>query len=245
MQVKAQGLLNATKWIEDEYGRDALGDVIRACSPAVRERYMSAIAINWHPMEELVELVERADTILGRGDGKIAEALGAAGARANTKGPMLRMLFYLTKPEFLVRRVAGLWRQFNDQGEMTLLRVDERGLELELTGVDTPHRLFCAMLTGWARELVAATGTADVVARHTQCIARGQARCLWLVQHSGAGVDDGDKRTKGASDSVRPPSVRPSVSSMPAVRLSSKRFPAAEPEAPPSSGRVPKGDRPK
>ena len=42
MQVKAQGLLNAAKWIEEEYGRDALRDVLHSCSQEVRERYMTA-----------------------------------------------------------------------------------------------------------------------------------------------------------------------------------------------------------
>ena len=77
MQVKAQGLLNAARYLEDTYGRDALASVLRATSPAVRDTYTSAIAINWHPVEEFVEFVDAADRILGRGNLRLAEDIAA------------------------------------------------------------------------------------------------------------------------------------------------------------------------
>ena len=90
MNIKAQGLFNAAKWIEKELGQAALRDVLRACSPAVRDRYTTAIVINWHPLEEFVEFLEVAERLLGRGDGKLAEQVGAAGARENLRGAMVR-----------------------------------------------------------------------------------------------------------------------------------------------------------
>src|SRR5438045_3689078 len=121
MKVKAQGLLNAAKHVEDTFGRDALGEILRECSPAVRETFTSSIAINWHEVEELCEFVEVAEKKVGSARGKLARDIGAAGARANMKGTLLRIAFYLGKPEFLMKRAAGLWRQFNDEGTMELL----------------------------------------------------------------------------------------------------------------------------
>lgn len=184
MNVKAQGLLNAAKWIEDEYGRDALGRVLRACSPAVRERYVSAIAINWHPLEELVEFLAVAERMLGRDDGRLAERVGAAGARANMKGTLVRVAVYLARPEYLMQRIAGLWNQFNDQGEMLLVSMDEKHARIEVRGVPNPHALFCATLTGWCLETAARLGIANTLVRHVQCRARGEARCLWEVRGS-------------------------------------------------------------
>jgi hypothetical protein len=172
-------MLNAAKWIEESYGQSALRDVIRACSPAVRERYTSAIAINWHPVEELIELLTVADTTLGRGDGKVAEEIGAAGARANMKGVVIRFAFYVTKPELLMRRAAGLWRQFNDHGKMILVAIDDTSVKLEVTGVPDPNWLFCCVITGWCREVANAMGMRAARARHTRCRARGDERCLW------------------------------------------------------------------
>jgi hypothetical protein len=182
LNVKAQGLLNATKWIEENHGQRALAEVIQACSPVVRERYVSAIAINWHPVEELVELLGVADRRLGHGDGRIAEEIGAAGARANMKGALVRVAFYVAKPALLLQRVAAMWRQFNDAGAMKSLDVRKNLVRLEVTDIPHPQWLFCCTITGWCREVSGALGVVNPVARHLQCRARRGSRCIWEIR---------------------------------------------------------------
>jgi hypothetical protein len=208
VQVKAQGLLNAAKYIEDEYGRDALGAVIRACSPEVRDRYTSAIAINWHPMEELVELVQRADELLGRGNGKVAEAVGAAGARANMRGLVVRIATYLAQPQFFMRRVAGLWQQFNDEGEMLVRSLGDKCSVLEIRGLSAPHPIFCAILTGWVREVGRGIGIHEPMVRHAECRCRGDARCTYEVRWET--IDEREKEAQSRAESLaRIPTSRP------------------------------------
>ncbi len=161
-----------------------LGEIVRACSPAVRDRYVSAIAINWHPMEELCEFVEVAERCIGSPPGKLAERIGAAGARANMKGVLLRIAFYVTNPEFMMKRIAGLWSQFNDQGSMLLLVIGEDMVRLEVTGVPRPNATFCSILTGWCHEVAIALGVPDPVARHVECRTRHAKRCIWEVRGS-------------------------------------------------------------
>jgi hypothetical protein len=182
MNIKAQGLLNATRWIEENYGQRALSEVVQACGPAVRERYVSAIGITWHPVEEFVELVDAADRLLGKGDGKLAEEIGASAARANLKGVLVRAALYVANPELLVRRAAGLWRQYNDEGEMRVLEFDESVARLEVAGMSTKSWTFCCAVTGWFREVATAAGIQSAVARHPQCRAKGAARCVWEVR---------------------------------------------------------------
>jgi hypothetical protein len=239
VNVKAQGLLNAAKWIEETHGRDALRDVIRACSAPVRERFTSAIGINWHPLAEFLELVEQADLQLGRGSGRVAEQIGAAGARANMRGLFLRLVFYLAKPELLMKRVAGLWRQFNDEGAMDLIFVEEHSLRVELRGLAEPNALFCAVITGWCREVVEASGARGAIARHVSCLARGQARCVWEVRYAGV---EGETSTRESSvpplrESARdlPRAARASESSIP-VRESTRALAARSTQPPPSCG---------
>jgi hypothetical protein len=200
LNIKAQGILNAAKWIEESYGQAALRDVIRSCSQEVRDRYTSAIAINWHPVEEFIELVEIADRTLGRGDGKVAEEIGAAGARANMKGVFVRFAVYVATPELLMKRAAGLWRQFNDEGAMSVVSMDETSVRLEVTGVTTPNWMFDCTITGWMREVAAAMGMRAASARHTMCRAKGDPRCLWDAR--GIRIDP------PPSPSTRPPRMR-------------------------------------
>src|SRR5438270_12897303 len=84
MNVKAQGLLNAAKHIEETYGRDALAEILRACGQPVRDTYTTATVINWHPVAELCEFCEIAEARLRKH--KLVEEIGSAGARANMKG---------------------------------------------------------------------------------------------------------------------------------------------------------------
>ena len=184
MQVKAQGLLNAAQWIEREHGQDALRDVVRKCSPEVRDRYTSAMNIEWHPLEELIEFVEIADELIGRGDGKLAERVGEEAARANTKG-LFRFVAQVATPGFLMKRIAGMWRQFNDEGSMELLDVDDHACEIEVKDVPQPHTIFCAILTGWIREVTRSVGRVSPLVRHSSCRARGATRCLWDVRWTG------------------------------------------------------------
>ena len=151
---------------------------------------MSAIAIEWHPVKELLELLEVAESELGRNDGNVARAIGARGAEQSTRGFVKRSLFYLAKPDFLLRRIAGLWLQFNDQGAMHLRHLDERRAVIEVTGVPNPHRLFCATLTGWVEVMARAVGAVGSVVEHGECRARGQSKCLWYIKWDAASSEN-------------------------------------------------------
>ena len=182
MNVKAQALLNAVKFLEEEYGQSTLRDIIQQCSPEVRERYVSAIAINWHPVAELVELITVAARVVGKDETKMAELIGASGARANMKGVFIRFTFWVANPEYLMKRIAALWRQFNDEGEMKVLHVEATKLVLEVPGVREPSWLFCSTITGWGREVATAMGVNAPSAAHVECRSKGDARCVWEVR---------------------------------------------------------------
>lgn len=184
MNVKAQGLLNAARWVRETYGEHALADILAQCSEPVRERVRSGIAINWNPIEEYVEFLGAAERLLGRNDGRIAEQAGSYGARVNMKPAIVRISVYLLRPEFLMRRVMGIWSQFNDEGEMRVLSFDEDGAQTELVGIRNPQWLFCCSLTGWARELAKTVAKEDATCKHVQCRGRGEPRCLWEIRWS-------------------------------------------------------------
>jgi hypothetical protein len=180
VNVKAQGLLNAASWVRETHGPEAFDRVLASCSPAVRERCAAATTANqWMPMAELVELFAAIDRQLGAGDGKLVEAIGATSARVNLRHLGLRLAFFVARPEFLMRRVAGVWRQYNDEGEMRVLSFNDGEMHSELRGLLAPDWFFCCSITGWLHEAGVATGMKELVARHAYCRAKGEPRCLW------------------------------------------------------------------
>ncbi|MFW5925190.1 MAG: hypothetical protein ACOC9T_01935 [Myxococcota bacterium] len=188
MNVKLQGLLNAAELIEQRYGPEALARVLQRCNEEVDARYRAGIAIEWHPMEELVEFLRVADDELGRGDGGLAIEAGAAGARKNLQGTFKQAFLWLANPGFALRRVAALWRQFNDRGEMRINELRDGFTEIEILDVDTPHYLFCCTITGWAMEVARASGRPKAKVHKELCRAKGDARCLWKLEWAPLGA---------------------------------------------------------
>lgn len=186
MRTKAQGLLNGARWVEETYGREGLRDVLQACSPAVRDRFTSVIAIDWHPVSEFVEFVCAAERVLGgaQSRGRVAEEIGAAGARANMKGTLIRLVAWITRPHALIGRAASLWRQFNDDGFFHLVEIGENRALLELAGLETMDRAYCSVITGWCRQVGHAVGAVAPLAKHVECKGAGAKRCVWEVRYA-------------------------------------------------------------
>jgi hypothetical protein len=182
VNVKAQGLLHGAAWLREKFGEGGLEKVLAACGPSVRERCATAIAINWIAQTELAEFLRVADEQLGTGDGKIAEAIGAASARVNLRHMALRLAFFLGRPEFLMRRVAGVWRQYNEEGDMIVREFVGGRMLAELAGVPSPDWFVCCSVTGWLNEAGLATGMKRLTTHHSECRARGKGRCMWELR---------------------------------------------------------------
>jgi hypothetical protein len=182
VNVKAQALLNGAAWARERFGDAELSRVLSGCSAAVRERVATGNAIAWHPVAELDEFLTAVDRTLGRGDGKLAEAAGAAAARVNLRRMGLRIAFFLARPEFIMRRVAGVWRQYNDAGQMRVLEFANGRMVAELVGVTTPSWAFCCSITGWLAEAALAAGLKRTIVHHVECRSRGGGRCVWNLR---------------------------------------------------------------
>ena len=187
VKVKAQGLLHGAAWVRETHGESTLRNVLSSCSAAVRERCTIAEPTDWIPDNELAEFLGVADRALGRGDGRIAEELGAASARANLRNFTLRLAFFLANPEFLMRRVAGVWRQYNDAGAMHVREFTAGRMNAELVGIPEPDWFICCSVTGWLREAGVTTGMKQLTAEHVECRSRGRERCLWLLRWNAVG----------------------------------------------------------
>jgi hypothetical protein len=100
------------------------------------------------------------------------------------KGTLIRLAVWITRYEQMLKRVASLWSNYNDEGAMNLLEVTETVARVEVVGLKRPHPLFCSLLTGWCREVALAIRASTPVARHPECRARGDARCIWEIRYS-------------------------------------------------------------
>lgn len=185
MLVKAQGLQNAAAWIKETHGEEAFTQVLNACSEQVQHRVRTAIALEWHPMPEFTEFLEVAERTLPVQSPSVSESIGERGARANTRGMLKRSAFFVMTPRFLLNRIASMWGQFNDKGEMTLAHLDRQHGLIEVRGVPVPHVLFCDVLSGWIRVVSEAVGLRNPQVKHISCCAKDGNVCRWRFTWEG------------------------------------------------------------
>ena len=182
MQIKAQAFLYGTEWVLKTHGERVLSRILASCGPTVRERYMTAIAIEWHEGAELEEFLRVTERHLGAPPGSVAREIGAAGASHNMKGFMRRLGFYAARQDYALARVGAAWRQFNDEGEMTLKIEKEGACVMRVTDADLPGPLFCETLTGWCGVLGEHVGMRSPHVVHEKCRFRGEDCCSWEIR---------------------------------------------------------------
>lgn len=185
MDIKLQATLNAVDFLVETYGPFALEEVLEKAGTDVRIHVETGIAINWHPMSHYVAVLHAAEEVVGDGSGRVATLLGAAAAKRNVQGGVIRAVFYLGKPEFLLRRAANLWRRYNKEGMMHVLEFSESQAIVEVVDVPEPDFFFCCTLVGWLDEMAHAIGTRNPKTRHLECRARGAQRCIWRTRFDG------------------------------------------------------------
>jgi hypothetical protein len=209
LNVKAHSLLISAKWVQEKYGDHGLAEVLRRCSDNLRDRYTTVLPIEWHPQEELIEFISTVEQTFGDQSGRLCVQIGAATAKANLGGFVKQTIFYFANREYLLRRVAALWRQFNDAGELRVLEFDERKARMELLDIPTSNRYFCALITGWSCEVGRAFGVKHPQARHVACIAEKGERCLWQIDWQGFSFDEEQlKKSQDVWDSKTPERVK-------------------------------------
>jgi hypothetical protein len=182
LKVKAQGVLNAARWIREQHGTAVLAEVLAQCSAASRATVEAGIAINWHPVEELIEMLHAAERRLGTGDGEVARAIGAAGARTNLGRPLFRAAFFVARPATLMNRIAAAWSKYNDEGTLVVHEFDNQHMVIELAGLQEPSWLFCCTITGWMEEVGRALKVGDPIVQHSMCRGRAGSRCIWRAR---------------------------------------------------------------
>lgn len=179
MKIKLQAMLNGVAALREQYGAEAVEAVLATCDAHVRERCETGIAIEWHDVEEFCQFLNRAERELGRGDQRISEMIGAAGAETHTRSWFKRAAMSLASPEFIFSKVTSSWRRFNDQGNFEMDELVDGRCLLSLSGVDVADPLFCATITGWAGVMAKRVGWNPARVEHIECRGRADDRCVW------------------------------------------------------------------
>jgi hypothetical protein len=179
--VKGSALASRLLWVRLGHGEAGLERLEAAASESLAPVLANGVAMaRWYPFSQFVELIELIDRLFGKGDLGLVKELGKFGADANLK-TVYRMFYKLGTVRWILGRAARLWGAHYDSGEMQIVE-DMPGMGmLEIVGFDTPHRIHCMSVAGWAEKSVEISGGKDAKVEEVACRARGDDRCLLKI----------------------------------------------------------------
>ena len=179
--VKGSALASRLLWVRLGHGEAGLERLEHQASPELQPTLVNGVAMaRWYPLAQFIELIELIDRLFGKGDGALIKELGKFGAEANLK-TVYKLFYKVGTVRWILGRAARLWGAHYDAGQM--LVVDEKPGEttLEIADFDTPHRVHCLSVAGWAEKSVEISGGVDANVEELSCRARGDERCLLRV----------------------------------------------------------------
>ncbi len=178
-QLKGTRFLDVKEYLALEYGQAGLERLFKALTPEDQAFFSRPItAISWIDYGAYMRYVLKADKVLGKGDTQLITETAKYACQKQFKG-IYKFFISFTTPEFVLKRVTQVWRQFHSQGTLTL---DKSGPGLGvLKLVDFPDIPLYHDLshTPYMAEILRLSSAKNVKGSHPKCIARGDDHCLF------------------------------------------------------------------
>ncbi len=177
MRVKGSALKARARWAHEQ-GDAVWQALLEGLSPEARETTEEGfLASAWYEYELFVEICEELDRQHGQGDQQFCYQLGRWACDANLP-TLYRLFFKLGNPHFIIKRAASAWRVNYDEGEVLILREQEKSVTFEIRGVPRPTRAHCLSVLGWTVRASELSGAVvDEASIKTTCQADGDEVC--------------------------------------------------------------------
>jgi hypothetical protein len=185
-QVKGSAIAARLNWVRRYHGDAAVDQVRNAMtlSAAAGKLQFGVAKSGWYPFALFIDLIETIDRVLGKGDGALYAEIAGQSAEDDMR-TIYKVFFRMMQPLFIVKKASQVWRQHYDSGRLVVVREGECDAELEILDFETPHAVHCESIRGFCLRTTQMTGVANARAVHTQCRAKGDARCVFLMSWGG------------------------------------------------------------
>lgn len=176
--MKGSALASRLLWVRLGHGEQGLERLEAAASPELQPVLVNGVAVaRWYPFPIFVELIEVIDRLFGKGDLALVWEMGRFGADANLK-TIYRLFYKVGTVRWILGRAARLWGAHYDSGRLEVITDKPGEAIMEICDFDTPHRVHCMSVAGWAEKSVDISGGKDAKVTELECRALGQERCV-------------------------------------------------------------------
>jgi hypothetical protein len=138
---------------------------------------------NWLDYNIWWKLLEVTDQLMGAGDGRIIQEVGAFDAKESLTG-IYQIFLSIASPSFIISQSQILWRRYYDSGEMCVIMVNPESTVLHLQGISGMPLHHEWELIGWMKTALELAGAKKPQIQHTTCLAKGEAYCTFLASWS-------------------------------------------------------------
>jgi hypothetical protein len=175
--VKGSALSSRVLWVQLNHGEAGLNRLLPQCSAELRSTIESGIhKATWYPFAQFIELISTIDRLFGKGDLSLVDELARYGADANLT-TIYRLFYKVGTAHWILGRAVRLWSAHYDSGYLEVLTRGPKTAVLRIRGFDTPHRVHCMSVMGWARRSIELSGGNQVVSNETKCRLAGDEFC--------------------------------------------------------------------
>jgi len=179
--VKGSPVRSLQKFIDAELTPEQREKVYQAMPGTYGARFRGPIlATETIPVTILNRFTEEAAKAKGEAVDQFARRAGREGASDAVKG-IYRFFALVMTPPALLSKASQMWSSLYNRGELKVDDQTSNSARIRLVGFPS-EPAGCARITGWMERMAELTGVKNVNVQQTQCYAKGQPNCEWIVK---------------------------------------------------------------
>jgi uncharacterized protein (TIGR02265 family) len=179
-QVKGAVLKSRLSFIEEHAGANGLTRVLDTLSDDDRSTLKRVLPVGWYPFALGERLDDAIVGVLGNGDQRFFERLGAASAERNLTS-VHKSYLRPGDPHGFLERAPAIFRSYYESGRREYERTGPTSGVLTTYDADAFSLPDCLTIIGWHRTALEMCGAVQVTIVETECRARGASVCRYTV----------------------------------------------------------------
>lgn len=177
-QVKGAVLKTRLSFVEEHGGAETRARVLESLSESDRSTLKLILPVAWYAFDLAERLDDAIVQVMGKGDPRFFERLGAESAERNLTG-VHKGYLRLGDAHGFLERTPGIYRSYYEKGRREYQRVGPTSGVLTTHEAEAYSGPDCMTVIGWHRKALEMCGVSNVVIRHPECRAKGGAVCRY------------------------------------------------------------------
>jgi len=184
MEIKGSILESRLQFVRDRFGPKAVEDVIAALPKTEQSTLRDPLnGAGWYRFEIGQHLDDAIVQVIGRGDARLFEEMGAASAQLNLSGTQ-KFYLDLGNPQGFMLRAPLIYHVYYDKGWRDYKATGPTSGVMTTYEAETYSATDCMTVTGWYKQALKMCGAKNVEIVEETCRARGGDYCRYLVSWS-------------------------------------------------------------